>query len=165
LKEYDMMKRNLWTLPVLLLCIALLPAAAANAQGTIAGGDVTINVMVDGEYCGTGGVQCEGLGAPAAGNSGRYRILVQAVKPDFDPLTTLTSDSFAIGSSFIPAGGSVPQINTDCPSCFQGGGSGLYAVFVEPGGAGTWKAGTHVAQLQVSVAGITFYPLIKLTVE
>ena len=157
-----MTKRNLMTIPALLFCLALIPAASADAQASYAGAELTISVVVDDEYCNTGGVQCEGLGTPADGNSGRVRVIVQVIKPDLDPLTSLTADDFSIGTSYLPAGGSTPQVITDCPSCFQSS-NGTYAIWLEPGT--TWKSGSYVSQLEISAPGFTFYPLIKLDVE
>lgn len=158
-----MTKRNFWIVPALMLALAAVPGSA-DAQ-SYAGADFTISVVVDGDYCATGGIQCEGLGAPADGTSGRFRVVVQAVKPDLDPLTSLTAASFDIGASLLPAGGTGPEINTSCPSCFQALSDGMYAIFLEPAGGGTWDAGRIVSQLEISVAGLTFYPLITLDIE
>jgi len=157
-----MTKRIFWTIPALMLALAIIPAASAEAQ-SYAGGDITITAVVDGDYCGTGGVQCEGLGAPADGNSGRFRVVVQGIKPDLDPLTSLDESSFDIGATFLPAGGSTPVINLDCPSCFQPVSDGMYAIFLEP--TTTWKSGTYVSQLEISVAGLTLYPVIVLEID
>lgn len=126
-----------------------------------------IEAKVDTTYCASGGIQCTvpgtGHTAEAANdaNHNPLRMFVHVVTHAGITPFALTDASFNFSNSLYPAGGAGAElcdVATCTGSTFQNGGSGLYALFLDLGTPGNWKAGTYGATVHVEfVNGATTY--------
>ena len=133
------------------------PKIAATASGEGFSGLVTVHV--DQTYCGTGGVQCPAFAVAGPTNRNPIRLGIQ-LAPGISGVPT---GSFAVVNPFVPAGGA-SVVRRTCADCFQDGGSGIYAIFVEPAGLGNWKSGAYFVQVQVTVGGAVLRPMVQLEI-
>ncbi len=127
---------------------------------------VKLSVKVDRTYCATGGVQCSGPGlsfaAAADTNRNPIRLGIQVLN-NGAPVAGLTDADITVINPFVPAGGTaITQFS--CASCFQNGGNGLYAIFVNPAGVANWKSGSYFAQVQVKVGLSTYRELVQISI-
>lgn len=150
------------------------PAATASKYAASAGNAafgtsfLTTTVELDREYCATGGIQCSGTGLTpgvAAGKTNRnpVRIGLQVLDSGA-PVTTLTDADITVINPFVPAGGASAG-KLSCGSCFQNGGNGLYAIFVNPAVSGfNWKPGAYFVQILVTTGASTSRTLVKVDI-
>ena len=106
-------------------------------------------VHVDKNYCVSAGVQCETGLLPESTNGEPIRLLMQVTTRLGQPVAGLVDADFAVLNPFTPAGGTAVA-KTICGACFQNGGNGVYALFVDPRDEANWKAGGYGVQITVT---------------
>lgn len=123
---------------------------------------LNVEARVDTEVCASGAVQCTvaGTGHSAAeassANHNPIRMFVQVVSKSGVPVEGLTAANFEFENPFVPAGGGAAGLcdeDTCTEDTFQGGGNGLYSLFLDRSAAGNWKAGAYAGTVTVTQGG------------
>jgi hypothetical protein len=138
------------------------PLTAALLLGGLAAGasaaQLIVTVTADTTYCASVGTQCGGgdntFAAASDANSNPVRLLINVSSAATGlAVTGLPISAFTFSNNLTPAGGSSAVVCTQAicgTSRFQGGTGGTYALFVERGSAGNWKAGTYAGSVRVA---------------
>jgi len=124
---------------------------------------LALTVQLEPTYCRTTGTQCvtSGVGA-MPGNRNPVRVVLQVLQ-DATPVSNLGDAQINVLNSFAPAGGT-QAVQTNCASCFQSVGSGMYAIFVNPANGAVWKSGSYHVQVQVTVGATMHRALTQIEI-
>ena len=133
------------------------PTTSSTASGYGYTGLITVHV--DQTACATVAVQCPAFAAAGPTNRNPIRLGIQLAPG----VAGIPSSSFGIFNPFVPAGGTA-VVRRTCASCFQDGGSGMYAMWIEPGGVGNWKSGSYFVQVQLTVGTAVLRPMVQLEI-
>jgi len=144
-------------------------AISTSGQPLAISGPLQLKTLADPSICRTGAVQCSGSGhttrAAAKNNHNPVRVMIQVLDETGKPISGLTSASFNVSTSFVPAGG--PGLaRLDCgPDCFQESPEGVYGIFVHPAASGVnWKSGSYCLQVRVSAEAISAFEIVLIPI-
>ncbi len=141
---------------VLLGVVSIAPASAEPDDNT----HLDVSVVVDTEYCDSGGVQCGDSGtghtfaAATSDNHNPVRLGI-LVTLNGAPVTGIPASGFTFSNPFTPAGGGSAGLCTaggmgGCASTsLFGSQGGLYVLYVHRMPTGNWTAGRYFATLTV----------------
>lgn len=157
---------------VLLGVVSIAPASAQAEDDP----PLDVTVVVDTEYCASGGVQCADMGTGhsfAAASSANHNPIRLGVLVTLNgaPVMGIRESGFTFSNPFVPAGGGTAGFcteegMTECASMdLFGSAGGLYTLFIHRRPAGNWTAGTYFATLTVrDNAGNTGTALVSFTI-
>jgi hypothetical protein len=114
-----------------------------------------VAASIDPTACAAGFPACgANQGGPATDQNRQPIRMVVLVARDGVGVEGLSADDFRFENPFPPVGGpsAVPCESNCGPMWFQEGGSGLYAMFLEPAADGNWRAGQYAAAVSVELA-------------
>lgn len=114
-----------------------------------------IQTNIDTATCASAPVQCANHSYVAADSSNHNPIMmmVQVIDNTGSPVNGLSLSNFSFSNPFVPAGGGIAVFcsESDCGVFrFLSGSNGLYAIFLDRGPVGNWKAGTHTGTVVIT---------------